>query len=122
MSSRHFDTVVFDVRDNATMLFFATTSASGDIEDYVLLMRMMGDEFNGIVFIEINEMQLPGGDILTGAAMAEGMLTLNFRDPVEALGGAENLILSFDQSPENRNAIEAGVFRVLGEKLEGGHA
>ena len=28
--SRHYDTVAFDVRDNATMLFFAKTTETGD--------------------------------------------------------------------------------------------
>ena len=43
--SRSYDTVAFDVRDNATMLFFARTSDEGDIQDYLLLMRAVEDEF-----------------------------------------------------------------------------
>ena len=35
--ARHFDTVVFEERDNARMLFFARTTAAGDIEEYLLL-------------------------------------------------------------------------------------
>ena len=57
-ASRHFDTVAFDVRDNATMLFFARTNAAGDIEDYLLLMRAVGEDFDDAIFLEINEKQL----------------------------------------------------------------
>jgi len=49
-ASRHYDTVAFDVRDNATMLFFARTSAAGDIEDYLLLMRTIGEDFDDTIF------------------------------------------------------------------------
>lgn len=56
-ASRQYDTVAFDVRDNATMLFFAQTSAAGDIEDYLLLMRAEGEELDGAIFLEINEQQ-----------------------------------------------------------------
>lgn len=45
-ASRHYDTVAFDVRDNATMLFFARTTAEGDIDDYLLLMRTIEDDFD----------------------------------------------------------------------------
>jgi len=33
-TSHHYDTVAFDKRDNATMLFFARTTPGGDIDDY----------------------------------------------------------------------------------------
>ena len=62
--SRHYDTVAFDVRDNATMLFFARTTAAGDIEDYLLLMRAEGDDLDDAIYIEINENQLAGHDLI----------------------------------------------------------
>ena len=121
-ASRHYDTVAFDVRDNATMLFFARTSAGGDIEDYLLLMRADGEGLDGVIFLEINEEQLAGSEIISEARMSGGMLTLVFHEPVKELGGVSELVLTFDDSPENRTSMEAGAFRVLGEKLSGGHA
>ena len=44
--SRQYDTVAFDVRDNATMLFFAKTTDLGDISDYLLLMRTIDEDFD----------------------------------------------------------------------------
>lgn len=121
-SSRHYDTVAFDVRDNATMLFFAQTSAGGDIQDYLLLMRAEGEELEGEIFLEINEQQFAGSEMISEARMNGNMLTLAFQAPVEELGGETQLVLVFDDSPENRTAMEAGAFRVLGEKLSGGNA
>jgi hypothetical protein len=121
-ASRHYDTVAFDVRDNATMLFFARTSAGGDIEDYLLLMRAEGDGLDGVIILEINEEQFAGSEMIAEARMSSGMLTLVFRESVKELGGATELVLTFDDSPENRTSMEAGAFRVLGEKLSGGHA
>ena len=37
--SRQYDTVAFDVRDNATMLFFAKTTEVGDISDGTVTER-----------------------------------------------------------------------------------
>ena len=51
--SRYYDTVAFDVRDNATMLFFAKTSAEGEIKDYLLLMRAIEEDFDESFYIEI---------------------------------------------------------------------
>lgn len=121
-ASRHYDTVAFDVRDNATMLFFARTSAAGDIEDYLLLMRTEGDELDGVIFLEINEQQFAGSEIISEARMSGNMLTLVFNEEVKELDGASEMVLTFDDSPENRTSMEAGSFRVLGEKLAGGHA
>lgn len=120
--SRHYDTVAFDVRDNATMLFFARTTDGGEIEDYLLVMRAISDEFDTVILIEINESQLTGADIIREAAMSENMLTIRFRDPVSELGGESELILTFDGTAENRASLETGAFRVLGDKLAGGHA
>jgi hypothetical protein len=121
-ASRHYDTVAFDVRDNATMLFFARTSAAGDIEDYLLLMRAEGDGLDGVIFLEINEEQFAGSEMIAEARMSSGMLTLAFHESVKELGDVTELVLTFDDSPENRTSMEAGAFRVLGEKLSGGHA
>lgn len=121
-SSRHYDTVAFDVRENATMLFFAKTTPGGDIEDYVLLMRTIGDDFDDAIFLEVNESQFSGNDLIREATMSENMLTIHFVDPVAEIDGESELILSFDPTPENRTSMEAGAFRVLGEKLSGGHA
>jgi hypothetical protein len=76
---RHYDTVAFDVRDNATMLFFARTTAAGDIEDYLLLMRAEGEEFDEAIYIEINENQFAGHDLIQEARMTGNMLTLELR-------------------------------------------
>lgn len=121
-ASRHYDTVAFDVRDDATMLFFARTSATGDIEDYLLLMRTESDDIDGIIFLEINEQQFAGSEIIAEAQMSGNMLTLIFHEEVKELDGATEMVLTFDDTPENRTSMEAGSFRVLGEKLSGGHA
>ena len=121
-SSHHFDTVAFDVRDNATMLFFARTDKSGEIEDYLLLMRTISDEFEDFIFIEFNEQQIPVNGLIREAEMNECMLTIRFLDPVAELGGATELVITFDAPKETRPSLEAGAFRVLGEKLSGGHA
>ncbi len=118
----HYDTVAFDVRDNATMLFFARTTAAGDIEDYLLLMRAEGDDLDESIYIEINENQFSGHDLIQEARMTGNMLTLEFREPVAELDGASEIVLTYDDTPENRTSIESGAFRVLGDSLAGGHA
>lgn len=121
-SNRHYDTVTFDVRDNATMLFFARTTAAGDIEDYLLLMRAEGDGLDEAVYIEINENQFSGHDLIQEARMSGNMLTLELRESSAELDGASHIVLTYDDSPENRTSIESGAFRVLGNTLAGGHA
>jgi hypothetical protein len=121
-ASRHYDTVAFDVRDNATMLFFARTDGKGDIEDYLLLVRAIGEEFDDVIFLEVNDTQIPGNEMIREAEMSDCMLTLKFNEPIEGFDGATELIITFDGSAENRTSMESGVFRVLGEKLTGGHA
>ncbi len=120
--SRHYDTVAFDVRDNATMLFFARTTAAGDIEDYLLLMRAEGDDLDDAIYIEINENQLAGHDLIQEARMTGNMLTLELKEPAAELDGASEIVLTYDDSPENRTSMESGAFRVLGDALAGGHA
>lgn len=121
-SNRHYDTVSFDVRDNATMLFFARTTAAGDIEDYLLLMRAEGEGLDEAVYIEINENQFSGHDLIQEARMTGNMLTLELRESFAELDGASHIVLTYDDSPENRTSIESGAFRVLGNTLAGGHA
>lgn len=121
-STRNYDTVAFDVRENASMLFFAKTTASGDIDDYLLLMRAEGEEYDDAVYLEINERQFAGHDLIKEARMAGNMLTLSLRNPAEELKGESELVLIFDDTPENKASLESGAFRVLGDTLAGGHA
>ena len=121
-NSRNYDTVAFDVRDNATMLFFARTTASGDIEDYLLLMRADGEEYDDAIYLEINERQFAGHDLIREARMTGNILTLELREPAEELQGAAEIVVTYDDTPENKASIESGAFRVLGDALTGGHA
>ena len=120
--NRHYDTVAFDVRDNATMLFFAKTTDDGDIEDYLLLVRTIEEDFDESMHIEINERQFGGHDLLSEAHLIGNTLKLIFKGPVEALDGASEMALTFAETPENLSGIEVGAFRVLGDALTGGNA
>ena len=120
--SRHYDTVAFDVRDNSTMLFFAKTTETGDIDEYLLLVRTIEDDFDESMHIEINEKQFGGHDVLQEARLIGNTLTLKFSEAIDALDGADELALTFMETQENLNSLEAGAFRVLGDALTGGHA
>ena len=120
--SRHYDTVAFDVRDNAAMLFFATTTADGDIDDYLLLMRTIDDDFDSSTYIEINEKQFGGHDLIREASLVGNTLTLQLRQPAPALGNATKIVLTYTDTVENGASIEAGAFRVLGDTLASGTA
>jgi hypothetical protein len=120
--NRHYDTVAFDVRDNATMLFFAKTSDTGDILDYLLLMRTIEDDFDESVYIEINEQQFGGHDLIREAALTGNVLTLRLHEPADQLGGSAEIVLTWAETGENLDAIEVGAFRVLGDTLVGGTA
>ena len=120
--SRLYDTVAFDVRDNATMLFFAKTTAESDIEDYLLLLRTVDDEFEESIYIEVNEQQFGGHNLLDSATMVANTLTLVLHEPAAELGDAQEIVLTYAETADNLAAIEAGLFRVLGDVLEGGHA
>jgi hypothetical protein len=120
--SRHYDTVAFDVRDNATMLFFAKTSDEGDIGDYLLLMRTVDEEFEESIYIEINEQQFGGHDLIREVTLTGNILTLCLHEPAETLHGAAEIVLSFAETVENLESIEAGAFRVFGDLLVGGNA
>jgi hypothetical protein len=120
--SRFYDTVAFDVRDNATMLFFARTTEEGDIDDYLLLMRTVEDDFDSSMYIEINEKQFGGHDLVKEAVLIGTTLTLRLHEPAAELGGISEIALSFADTTENGASIEAGAFRVLGDTLAGGNA
>lgn len=119
---RQYDTVSFDVRDNAMILFFARTTDSGDIDDYLLLMRGQSEDFAPKIYIEINEQQFSGHDLIREVHMRDNILTLHLREPASELGGAQEIVLSYEASPENKAIVEAGALRVLGDCLAGGHA
>jgi hypothetical protein len=121
-NSRHYDTVAFDVRDNATMLFFAKTTKTGDIEEYLLLVRAIEDDFDESMFIEINEKQFGGHDLLAEAELTGNTLILRFNEAIDALDGAAELALTFTETQENLTSLEVGAFRVLGDTLKGGRA
>lgn len=120
--SRQYDTVAFDVRDNATMLFFAKTTDTGDISDYLLLMRTIEDDFDESVYIEINERQFGGHNLIREASLTGNVLTLHLHEPAQELGGIADIVLTWTETTENLDAIEAGAFRVLGDTLTGGRA
>lgn len=117
-----FDTVAFDARDNAIMLFFARTTDDGNIEDYLLLMRPAGAEFGDKVFVEVNEQMLADDEAIAEARMAGNVLTLSFNKPVAAFDNQAEVVVVYSDTPENRAAIEAGALRVLGDKMAGGNA
>ena len=120
--SRFYDTVAFDVRDNATMLFFARTSDVGDIEDYMLLMRAVEDNFDESLYIEINENQFGGHDLLSEARLLDNTLTLILHEPAKELDNASEIVLTFEATENNLASMEAGAFRVLGDAIKGGNA
>jgi hypothetical protein len=121
-NNRNYDTVAFDVRDNATMLFFAKTTDTGDIGEYLLLMRAEGEGYDDAIYIEVNEQQYAGHDMIQEARLTGNVLTLELREPAAELDGASEIILSYDETPENQASVEAGIIRVLGTTLAGGNA
>ncbi len=122
VESRQYDTVAFDVRDNATMLFFAKTTADGDILDYLLLMRTVDEEFEESVYIEINEQQFGGHNLIREAALTGNVLTLRLFEPAKELDGTTDIVLTWADTTDNLDSIEMGAFRVLGDKIVGGNA
>ena len=120
--NRNYDTVAFDVRENATMLFFARTTSTGDIDDYLLLMRATGEEYDGSTYLEINERQYAGHDLIRDARLTGNVLTLALREPAAALDGADEIVLTYDETSENRECVEKGALLVLGDRLCGGNA
>ena len=117
----HFDTVAFDVRDNAAMLFFAATSDNGDIRNYLLLMRD-AESMSDSVYLEVDELQCSGAEVLDSATLTGNLLTLNLGKEAVAIFKEQEFVVTFDDTPENRSAFEEGSFKVLGDKLTGGHS
>ena len=122
VESRQYDTVAFDVRDNATMLFFARTSDDGDIKDYLLLMRTVDEEFEESIYIEINEQQFGGHNLIHEAALTGNILKLRLHEPTDELDGTSEIVLTWAETTENQHSIESGAFRVFGDTLVGGNA
>ena len=122
VESRQYDTVAFDVRENATMLFFARTSDDGDIKDYLLLMRTVDDEFDESIYIEINEQQFGGHNLIREAALTGNILKLRLYEAAEELDGSSEIVLTWSETSENQESIESGAFRVFGDTLVGGNA
>lgn len=120
--SRNYDTVAFDVRENATMLFFARTTAEGDIDDYLLLMRTIEEDFDSSTYIEINDKQFGGHNLIRESALMGNTLTLRLHEPASELNGARQIVLTWADTPENGASIEAGAFRVLGDTMTGASA
>lgn len=104
------------------MLFFAKTTEIGDILDYLLLMRTVEDDFDESIYIEINEQQFGGHELLSEAILTGNVLTLRLHEPAAALGNASEISLTWAETVENLESIEKGVFRVLGDKLVGSSA
>jgi len=121
-NNRNYDTVAFDVRENATMLFFARTTPTGDIDDYLLLMRASGEEYDESTYLEINERQFAGHDLIREARLNGNVLTLELREPATALDNATEITVTYDETQENRESVERGALRVLGDTLSGGNA
>jgi len=122
IESRQYDTVAFDVRDNASMLFFARTAAGGDISEYLLIMRAEGNESDEAVYLELNDQQFAGHDLLREARLTDNVLTLELREPADELDGATEIVLTYDPTDDNKRSVESGAFRVLGNLLAGGNA
>ena len=93
-----------------------------DIEDYLLLMRTIDEDFDSTTYIEINEQQFGGHDLIREAALMGNTLTLHLHEPAKELGGVTEIVLTWADTPENGASIEAGAFRVLGEAMTGGNA
>jgi hypothetical protein len=104
------------------MLFFAKTTDEGDISDYLLLMRTVDEELEESIYIEINEEQFGGHNLIREATMTGNVLTLRLFDPAEELDGIIDIVLTWFDTPENLESIEAGSFRVFGDTLVGGNA
>ncbi len=121
-NTRSYDTVAFDVRENATMLFFAKTSDVGEISDYLLLMRTIDEDFDESIYIEINEQQFGGHNLISEATLTNNVLCIRLHQPAPELGGVSEIVLTFSETTDNFDAIETGAFRVFGDKLTGGNA
>ena len=85
-------------------------------------MRATGEEFDDSIYLEINEQQFAGHDLISEVKLTGNMLTLELREPTDEFAGSTEIVLTFTDTPENKAGIEAGAFSVLGDKLVGGNA
>jgi hypothetical protein len=85
-------------------------------------MRTIEENFDSSMYIEINEKQFGGHDLVREAELIGTTLTLRLHEPAAELGGITEIVLSFADTTENGESIEAGAFRVLGDTLTGGNA
>ena len=94
----------------------------GDISDYLLLMRTIDEEFDESIYIEINENQFGGHNLIREAALNGNVLTLHLHEPAKELDGVADIVLTWSDTTENMDSIESGAFRVFGDTLVGGNA
>ena len=136
-NSHHYDTVAFDVRDNATMLFFAQTGEHGDIDRYFLIVRTIEDDFDETLHIEIDDRQVGGKEFLSQARLVGNTLTLVTREPpFQILGcpaslfrmSGEGDVIQLDESAAVVLGIETSKEHAVGQRRigrygqGGGHA
>ena len=105
-NSRNYDTVAFDVKENATMLFFAKTTDTGDIGEYLLLMRAEGEGYDDAIYIEINEQQFAGHDKIREARLAGNVLTLELNEPQQQFENCEHNYRNEKEYGGDRNCRE----------------
>ena len=84
-------------------------------------MRATDEDMDNTLYLEIDETQAAGDDVVMEAELQGNVLTLSLFDSAAATFGESSITLSFDDNPHNRAGIEAGAMRVLGDKLVGGH-
>jgi hypothetical protein len=87
-----------------------------------LLLRAKGEEYDDSTYLEINEQLYAGHDLIRSATLTGNVLTLALREPAPALDGADEIVLTYDQTSENRKSVEKGALLVLGDRLCGGNA
>ena len=85
-------------------------------------MRTIEEDFDESIYIEINEEQFGGHDLIREAALTGNVLTLRLHEPAKSLNGISEIVLTWADTTENMESIEAGAFRVFGDTLVGGNA
>jgi hypothetical protein len=85
-------------------------------------MRAVEEDFDESIYIEINENQFGGHNLLSEARMLDNTLTLVLHEPAKELDNATEIVLTFEATESNLTSMEAGAFRVLGDALTGGNA
>ena len=93
-----------------------------DDDDDLLLMRAIGEDFDDSIYIEINEQQFAGHDLISEVKLTGNMLTLVLKEPAMELDDTTEIVLTFADTSENKAGLEAGALKVLGDKLIGGNA